>query len=60
MSIEARYIAILQRHDSDERKEVPVPVGQSLDFDEGSATRRWLCPHLENEWHLVEFRAVTP
>ena len=56
---ETRFVAILQRHDSSkETKNVPVPDGQSLDFDEGAATRRWLWPHLGTEWHLMEFRPV--
>jgi len=54
--MDAEFIAVLERHDHSERKEVPVPAGQSLDFDEGAATRRWLWPHLGNEWHLVEFK----
>lgn len=34
-----------------------VPVGQSLEFDEGpGATRAWLWPHLGNgDWHLIIF-----
>lgn len=60
MSSGASHVAVLERHDRAERKEVPVPDGQSLDFDEGTATRRWLWPHLGAEWHLVEFRPVRP
>lgn len=38
---------------------VPVPFGQSLDFDEGpGATRRWLHPYLGTQFHLVEFVEV--
>lgn len=33
-----------------------VPVGQSLEFDEDDATRKWLWPHLgAGEWHLIAF-----
>lgn len=55
---EVEHIAVLERHDRSERKEIPVPPGQSLGFDEDSATRRWLWPELDTEWHLVEFRPV--
>lgn len=55
MSLEPRYVAILEMHDETKRKAVLVPLGQSLEFDEGSATRRWLHPHLGTDWHLVEF-----
>lgn len=54
------YVAILESHDRRKQKAVVVPVGQSLDFDEGpSATRRWLHPHLDSEWHLKEFLPLT-
>lgn len=52
-------VAIIERHDYSERKEIPVPEGQSLDFDEGTIYRCWLWPHLGDEWHLVEFRPAS-
>jgi hypothetical protein len=36
-------------------KIIQVPKDQSLEFDEGTATRRWLHPHLEGGYHLIEF-----
>ena len=53
------YVAVIERNDHSERKEIPVPEGQSLDFDEGTASRRWLHPHLGSEWHLVEFKPAS-
>ena len=51
-----KHIAILQKHnDRNIFKLVPVPEGQSLEFDKEGATRRWLWPHIGNEWHLAEF-----
>lgn len=50
-----RHVAILERHDRRGKKAVIVPDGQSLDFDEDGATRRWLHPYLGNEYHLDEF-----
>ena len=51
-----RYVAILgSLKESGILKLVMVPEGQSLDFDEGAATRRWLHPHLDRAWHLVAF-----
>jgi hypothetical protein len=32
-----------------------VPPGQSLDMDEGKASRKWLWPYLNSNWHLKEF-----
>lgn len=52
------HVAIIQKHDTDIRRAVLVPPGQSLDFDKGRATRQWLWPYLNNEWHLVEFIEV--
>lgn len=49
------YVALLRSHDYKRTKWVVVPEGQSLEFDEGSATRRWLHPHLGTEWHLFGF-----
>jgi hypothetical protein len=49
------YAALLISHDRKRTKWVVVPEGQSLDFDEGTATRRWLHPHLGSEWHLFDF-----
>lgn len=53
------YIALLESHDYKQLKWVPVPAGQSLDFDDGTATRRWLYPHLGSEWHLLRFVHAT-
>lgn len=51
-----RYVAILgSLKERGILKLVMVPEGQSLGFDEGSATRLWLHPHLARAWHLVAF-----
>lgn len=49
------FAALLRHHDMKQSKWIVVPEGQSLDFDEGSATRRWLAPHLGSDWHLFGF-----
>lgn len=54
------YVAVIERHDLTQKKAVPVPCGQSLDFDADDATRRWLWPVLGSEWHLVEFLPIQP
>jgi hypothetical protein len=52
----ANRVAILRRHDAvGDYKLIPVPAGQSEDFDEDSATRRWLWPYLGYEYHLKAF-----
>lgn len=55
MDTETQYVAILRQHDRTEKKAILVPAGQTLEFDEGDATRRWLWPYLGEEWHLAEF-----
>jgi len=50
-----RYAALLRHHDYKRSRWIVVPEGQSLDFDEGRATREWLRPHLGTEWHLFGF-----
>ena len=56
---DVRFVAILETHVGvrpHKKIAVPVPIGQSLDFDEGpGANRRWLHPHLGSNFHLVEF-----
>ena len=49
------HVAILREFKSSKEKAVIVPPGQSLDFDEDSATRKWLWPYLGKEWHLIKF-----
>lgn len=54
-----RFVALLRNLDDPMvQKIVPVPEGQSLEFDEGSATRQWLLPHLGREWHLLSFHEI--
>ena len=54
-----RFIALLRNLENPMiLKIVPVPGGQSLEFDEGSATRRWLDSDLGSEWHLVSFHEI--
>lgn len=49
-------VAVLQHHDDYATfKVVRLAAGQSEDFDEGSATRRWLRPHLGDDYHLMAF-----
>tara|TARA_R110002126_G_C10227563_1_gene479692 strand:- start:66 stop:245 length:180 start_codon:yes stop_codon:yes gene_type:complete len=50
-----KYIAIIESHDYKERLCVIVPECQTIEFDEGSATRQWLWPHLGDNYHLSEF-----
>ena len=56
------HVAIIETHigiKPHKKLAVPVPLGQSLDFDEGPvATRRWLHPYLGTQFHLVEFVEV--
>lgn len=53
------HVAIIARLNNPSiQRAVLVPPGQSIDFDEGSATRRWLHPYLAYEWHLVRFIEV--
>ena len=53
---ENAYVALLRHNDDPNNlKAVLVPTGQTLDFDEDAATRRWLWPHLGYEFHLVAF-----
>lgn len=58
------HIAIIETHVGvrpHRKRAVPVPDGQSLDFDPGpGATRRWLMPYLGDEFHLVEFVELHP
>ena len=58
------HVAILETHQGrrPHRKiAVPVPPGQTLDFDDGpGATRRWLDPYLGEDFHLVEFVELVP
>ena len=52
------HVAIIETHQGDrphQKLAVMVPVGQSLDFDEGKITRAWLHPYLGSRFHLVEF-----
>ncbi len=57
-----QYVAIIETHVGirpHKKIAVPVPAGQSLDFDPGpGATRRWLNPYLGTEFHLVDFVEV--
>lgn len=53
------HVAIIELHETTKRKAVIVPTDQSLDFDEGDATRRWLWPYLGTDHHLVEFVEIT-
>jgi hypothetical protein len=49
-------VAILRAHGyPDVVRAIAVPPGQSLDFDEGTASRRWLWDALGADWHLVGF-----
>ncbi len=50
-----RYIALLESNNYLNWKAVPVPEGQSLNFDKGTITRVWLHHHIEGGWHLVGF-----
>jgi hypothetical protein len=52
------HIAIIENHDRTTKRAILVPKGQSLDFDEGKITRKWLWPYLGSDWHLVEFLEV--
>jgi hypothetical protein len=61
-SAEPETFAVLERHErfhqDGDFKLVRVPPGQSLEMDEGSATRRWLHGDLGSKFHLVEFVRV--
>jgi hypothetical protein len=50
-----QFAALLIHHDHKQTKWVVVPEGQSLEFDEGAATRKWLRPALGSEWSLFMF-----
>ena len=53
------HVAVLHKYSSSEKKAVLVPVGQSLDFDDGpGGTRKWLRPHMTDEWYLCEFITI--
>lgn len=54
------HAALLISNDYKRTRWVVVPEGQSLDFDEGKATRAWLHPHLGREWHLFGFVPLHP
>jgi hypothetical protein len=47
-------VAILKHHEWPDWRAIELPPGQSVEFDEGSATRRWLHPALGTEWHLLK------
>jgi hypothetical protein len=53
-----RFVAVIERHDRSEKRFVPVPVNQSLDFDPDTITREWLHPYLNSDWHLFEFLQI--
>ncbi len=59
-----KYVAIIETHvgiKPHRKFAVPVPDGQSLDFDPGlGASRRWLRQYLGAEYHLVDFVEVWP
>ena len=55
---ETRYVALLKSHDGEELKTFRVPKGQSLEFDEGSADRKWLRPALGTRFHLLSFYEI--
>jgi hypothetical protein len=58
------HVAIIETHESIRPRKklaVPVPPGQSLDFDPGpGADRQWLRPYLGTDFHLVDFVEVAP
>jgi hypothetical protein len=52
------FVAVIEKHDRTEKRFVKVPLNQSLELDEESATRKWLWPYLKSEYHLVEFLEI--
>lgn len=55
LGVEPSHVALLESHDERRWKAVIVPPGQSLEFDDDGATRKWLWPHLGNDFHLDSF-----
>jgi hypothetical protein len=53
--IKFEFVAVIERYDQSEKRFVPVPINQGLDFDQGAITRQWLHPYLK---HLLEFLEV--
>lgn len=47
-------VAIIKHHEWGAWRAIELPTGQSAEFDEGSATRRWLYPYLGTDWHLLD------
>ena len=49
-------VAILSSHDDPKvMRVIALSPGQSEEFDDDSATRRWVHPFLKGEWHLRSF-----
>ena len=47
-------VAIIRHHEFNEWRAIELKEGQSVDFDEDGATRRWLWPFIGTEWHLLQ------
>jgi hypothetical protein len=47
-------VAIIKHHEFQKWRAIELKEGQSTDFDSDAATRRWLWPFIDTEWHLLE------